>query len=559
MQAKNKRFLGFEVVVFSLVSILSGSCTSPINPASSLEPASSSEEDAYDFARPDFNEDYLTYDIGADPKGFNLTYYNNIFSRGFSWLTDDTVGETELYLVQSDKGQEADFSTAAVINGQTLEFSSKTTGMVTFNSDDIPEGKGSSSSFDLILRSHKVHVENLEKGKAYSYKVGAPDHYIYGAFMVEKEHPTSITAIQLSDAQTIEPDKLPYWRNTFTKAVDTAGKKLDMVLYNGDQFDQNMGKVTGGSPSRPQRLQAYAKALDVINDYKFDLPYMSSAGNHEPSAAYSHYIMSDIDYGGFDKSGAYYSFDYDFAHFVVLNSNTIKNGDQTQIDWLHEDLARAHEAKWKIVMIHHSPYTTGDHSNKSDTHNIIHSLAPLFSEQHVDLVLEAHDHTYSKTLPYRWDTTGYTTSFDDDGVINTSPLKTTIDGVTYDDNPNGTYYVITGAAGHRNGAREAEDGIWAECYVENGELKGLHPNKTFVNNQYKTVVGTLTQENQYEPYTYDGYTSDQHYEIGDPASGNVNAAMFGILAIKEDTLSYHTYTVNDDEVKLFDTLDVIKD
>ena len=67
-----------------------------------------------------------------------------------------------------------------------------------------------------------------------------------------------------------------------------------------------------------------------------------------------------------------------------------------------------------------------------------------------------------------------------------------------------------------------------------------------------------TQDNQYEAYTHGGYTSDQHYEIGDPASGNVNAAMFGVLNITETTLSYYSYTVNDQIVKLFDTLDILK-
>lgn len=554
MRNKKIRLINFEVVLSCACVLLAG-CNNEAA-ASSVAPASS-EEETYNIVRPEFDGDYLTYDIGQDPKGFNLTYYNGVYSRGFSWLTDNTVEETELYLVKSDKGEQADFSGAELINGVTQEFVSKTNGTVSFTDSDIPDGKGSSSSMELTLNSHKVHVENLEKGKAYSYKVGAPDHYYYGAFVVEKEHPSSITAIELSDAQTIEPDKLNVWRNTFTKAVDTAGNDLDMVLYNGDQFDQNMRTVSGISPSKPQRLQAYVKALDVINDYKINLAYMAAAGNHEPSAAYSQYITSDIDYAGFTKEGCYYSYDYEYAHFTVLDSNTIRSST-AQLDWLKEDLDNAANTKWKVVMIHHSPYTTGDHSNKSETHTIIEKLAPIFSEKHVDLVLEAHDHTYSKTLPYRWDAAGYTTSFDDDDVVNLTPTKETVDQVAYDKNPNGTYYVITGAAGHRHGAREAEDGIWAECVVEDGEMKGLDPNNTFVNNKYKTVLGTLTQDNEYEPYTVNGHTSDQHYEIGDPATGNVNAAMFGVLTLKENTLSYHVYTVNDEEVKLFDTLDVMK-
>ena len=528
-----------------------------IPPVSSEEPPVSSEEppeEKYNIKRPEFKEDFTTYLLGADPKGFNLTYYSDIYSRGFSWLTDKDTTATELYLVQSDKGEEADFSNADLIEGQTLEFTYATSGKITFKDSDIPSGSGSSNSYELNGNSHKVHVENLEKGKAYSYKIGAPEHYMYGAFIVEKDTAKSITAIQLSDAQTKDADKLPYWRNTFTKAVDTAGEDLDMIMYNGDQFDQNMGSVTNGNPSKPLRILRYTKALDVINDYKFNLPYMTSSGNHEPSAPYSHYLHSDIDFAGFNDDGCYYSYDYDYAHFVVLDTNTVNDA---QINWLKEDLADAQNAKWKVVTMHISPYSTGDHSNKSENQKIVEKFTPIFSQYHVDLVLQAHDHTYSKTLPYRWDAAGYTQTAHDDTIVNFDVEHETVNDVVYDKDPNGTYYVTTGAAGHRNGASE-EDGIWSECYRDGDVVKGLNPSKTFTTNKYKNEVGVLTQENQYEPYTHGGYTSDQHYEIGDPASGNVNAAMFGILNITENTLSYHSYTVNNQDVKLFDTLDVLK-
>ncbi len=517
-------------------------------------------EETYHIVRPDFKEDFVTYDIGMDPKGFNLTYYNDIYSRGFSWLTSQEITDTELYLVKSDQGELADFSNAELINGETKEFTIAKDGTVKFK-DNVPaSAKGSSGSFELTLNSHKVHVENLEKGKAYSYKIGAPDHYKYGAFIVEKEQAKSITAIQLSDAQTKDASKINYWRNTFTKAVDTAGEDLDMVLYNGDQFDQNMGSVSGGSPSKPLRMQMYTKALDVINDYKANLPYMTSSGNHEPSAAYSQYIHSDINYAGFSADGCYYSYDYGFAHFVVLDTNSINDA---QLNWLKADLDAASNAKWKVVAMHISPYSTGDHcqSKSSSPHDsIVEKFTPIFSEKHVDLVLQAHDHTYNKTLPYKWDAAGYTKTTHDENVVNFAVENETIENVIYDKNPNGTYYITTGAAGHRNGAAE-EDGIWAECLLDGDVVQGLNPSKTFTDvskTKYAIEVGKLTQDNQYEAYTHGGYTSDQHYEIGDPASGNVNAAMFGVLNITETTLSYYSYTVNDQTVKLFDTLDVLK-
>lgn len=511
--------------------------------------SSTPKEEEYNIVRPSFTPDYDNYGVSATPSGVNMTYYKGIYSRGFSWLTDEATEGTELYLVKSDKGAEADFTGVDPINGSCMKLTYDTKGNVT--ADGLASAKGSGNTNEVKVNSHKVHVENLEKGKAYSYKIGSQAGYTYGAFIVEKDQPTEIKAIHLSDAQTKDLSKTNVWRNTFTKGVETAGKGLDMVLYNGDQFDQNNST---GNDKEPFRLYRYSKALDVIQDYKFDIAYMSSSGNHEPSSPYSHYLMSDIDCAGYDYKGAYYSYDYEFAHFTVLNTNTI---DESQINWLKNDLESARYAKWKIVMMHISPYSTGDHSNKSENQNIVEKLTPVFSEKHVDLVLQAHDHTYNKTLPYKWDAAGYTESYNNSEVVNLTPETEQVNNIVYDKNPNGTYYVTTGAAGHRNGASES-DGIWAEVVNDNGTWKGLRSDKTFLDNKYKIELGKLKYENEYEPYAFSNYTSDQHYEVGDLATGNVNAPMFGVLNLTEETLSYNVYTAKDSAVKLFDSLDILK-
>ena len=548
----NKNFLASTILVLCLFAT---ACSS--KKEENVEPKNDTndnteidnQEETYNIVRPDFTPDYDNYEINGKPTGFNMTYFSDIYSRGFSWLTNEETEATELYLVKSDKGANADFSSAEKITGTSVKLNYDTSGNIT--ADGLTSAKGSGNSKEMKIMSHKVHVENLEKGKAYSYKAGSEAGYSYGAFIVEKESMDSITAIHMSDAQTKDLSKHNLWRNTVAKAVTTAGNDLDMIIYNGDQFDQNN---TSGNDKEPFRLFRYAKALDVIQDYKFNVPYMTSSGNHEPSSPYSHYIMSDINYAGYDYKGAYYSYDYNYAHFVVLNTNTINDA---QINWLKQDLTNASNAKWKIVVMHISPYATGDHSNKSENQNIVEKITPIFSEKHVDLVLQAHDHTYNKTLPYKWNAAGYTTTYNNSEVVNFNVSQTTKDNVTYDVNPEGTYYVTTGAAGHRHGASES-DGIWAEVVTENGEIKGLNPNKTFTTNKYKVEVGKLTQSNQYESYTFSSYTSSQDYKVGDPATGNVNAAMFGVLNLTEETLSYYVYTVNGETVKLFDTLDVLK-
>ena len=547
---KNKLFVISLVAMCLSIAACSNKQNDPKPSESSIEDVSSEEQ--YNIVRPEFTPDYDNYGVSAQPSCVNMTYYSDIYSRGFSWLTDKDTEDTELYLVQSDKGEQADFSSAELIEGQSLLLNYDTSGNVT--AEGLEKAKGSGNAQAETIMSHKVHVEDLEKGKAYSYKLGSEAGYTYGAFIVEKEQPKQISSIHLSDAQTRDLNQTNVWRNTFVKAVETAGDGLDQVLYNGDQFDQNNRTSSSSKDNTPFRLYRYSKAVDVIWDYKFNLPYMVSSGNHEPSTPYCQYLTSDVNYAGFDDDGAYYSYDYDFAHFVVLNTNSINDA---QINWLKEDLEAAQDATWKVVMLHIAPYSTGDHSNDSENQNIVKKLTPIFSEKHVDLVLQAHDHTYNKTLPYKWDAAGYTETWNNAEVVNLDPVTEQVGEREYDKNPEGTYYVTTGAAGHRCGAVES-DGVWAEVVKDGDSWKGLNSSKTFLSNKYKIELGGLKYANQYESQKSGSYTSEQNYQVGDLATGNVNAQMFGVLNLTETTMTYDVYTVNNDTVKLFDSVDVLK-
>ena len=491
-------------------------------------------------------ENFVDYRIGAAPYGLVVSYYDGIYSRGFSWITEHGVTDSELYIVPGDGGESADFSSAAAISGTYDDASTAYT-------------------------SHKAWVTGLAPATVYSYKAGGPSGWEYGVFRTESESPAAITAIQLSDAQTKDPARLAVWENTMAQAIETAGAELDMILYNGDQYDSNMTGV-GADIDRGVRN---AIARETVGEYVGSVPYIASAGNHEatPPSAGVYVNNYAVDYGtegdggfsGINSTpylyGGCYSFDYAFAHFAVINANSVLYGDPEQVEWLREDLAAADsdpDIRWIIVVTHIGLYATGDHSDLVG--DLICALAPVFSECHVDLVLQAHDHTYNKTLPYKWDTIGFTTAYNDSDIVEFHVETVEYDGETYDLDPNGTYYVTTGAAGHRYGAGEMKDGIWADLKNDGSSLaeSGLYGEKTFTKNTYKIEVGRITRENAYEPYTYDGVTADQSYDIGDYASGNVNAPMFGILHLTEDTLAYDFYTADGDDVKLFDTLRVMK-
>ena len=160
MLNNNKKVFRMPLLVMATVCLLVTGCNK--------QPASSSEkEPEYNIVRPDFTPDYDNYGVSGQPAGVNMTYYKDIYSRGFSWLTDENTEGTELYLVQSDKGEAADFSNAQVINGTSMLCTYDKSGNIT--AEGLASAKGSGNTGEVKVMSHKVHVENLEKGKAYSY------------------------------------------------------------------------------------------------------------------------------------------------------------------------------------------------------------------------------------------------------------------------------------------------------------------------------------------------------------------------------------------------------
>ena len=487
--------------------------------------------------------------IGAAPFGLKLSYYNSIYSRGFSWATETSITESTLYVVESNQGESANFSSATPIIG-----SNATSGGI---------------------MTHKAFVENLSPSKTYSYKVGSSNGWSYGVFRTASNNPSSITAIQISDAQTKDPNKLNVWENTFAQAIETAGRKLNMVIYNGDQNQAN-------SNSSYSNQIDFEAAIETIKPYLGSTPYMSVAGNHD----YSFYTETTcIDFSnelGSEDNDMYYSYDYGNAHFIVLNTNrvpglgkrnmfsitetTVPNTgfivDSTlvaQAEWLVNDLESINhnKTKWTIVTMHAGVHSTGDHSSEDQIRIINESFAPIFSAYHVDFVMQAHDHTYCKTYPYKWDTAGHTTTSNNADIVNYNLAQTVVDGKTYDLNPRGTYYVTTGAAGHRTGEAEGKDGVYADLI--HGTMNPVAPSKTFTSNFYKTEVSRITQSNSYDSFTtIENYYVDQTFNVGEYAAGNVNANMFGILNLDSTKLTYDVYTVRGNEVRLFDTLNVMK-
>lgn len=69
--------------------------------------------------------------------------------------------------------------------------------------------------------------------------------------------------------------------------------------------------------------------------------------------------------------------------------------DPEQLAWLEETLAES-DATWKLVGMHHPPYSSGFHGSREDLRE---TFVPLFERYGVQVVFAGHEHDYQRSDP----------------------------------------------------------------------------------------------------------------------------------------------------------------
>lgn len=96
--------------------------------------------------------------------------------------------------------------------------------------------------------------------------------------------------------------------------------------------------------------------------------------------------------------GRYYRTTHGPVDFFYLDSSRpglFGPDGSTQVDWLDDALATS-RSRWKIVCLHHPPYSSGRHGSTPGAED---RLVPVLERHAVDLVLAGHDHHYERTVP----------------------------------------------------------------------------------------------------------------------------------------------------------------
>lgn len=366
------------------------------------------------------------------PRMVTVTFYGQDGTQmSFNWNTTDYT-DSDVWLVEADDPN--GFASSGVIKAQGAYRISQ------------------ASASDGFI--HTCVVSNLKLGTKYLYKVGDAELDIFsdiGSFTTESGDDKPFTLIHVSDPQSDAEHYYEIYKEVLRSAVNNCNP--DFIVNTGDIVNNNW---KGYVPNLEQWEWALTDTFDVMKDY----PIVATAGNHEAADYdFASRFNFDTPIGAATKSGVYYSFNYNNAHFIALNTNdttdphspTATGLSQAQVDWVKSDLEANKDAKWKIVLMHKAFYDCGDGGNNTlgtdyDVMEIRKQLAPLFTQYGVDLVLQGHDHLYSKSYPL-------SSSLNAGGEVvshatTTQTIKKDYNGGSYDfyDNPNGTIYINSGSA-----------------------------------------------------------------------------------------------------------------
>ena len=235
---------------------------------------------------------------------------------------------------------------------------------------------------------HEIVVTGLEACTEYSYVVGDGFNESCGTFKtaLEQGDETVFTFAYLADTQVSNADNAEALGATLAKVNEM---NPDFVYLAGDITDRATNEAqwewlfnnTGAFPTGGQDM--FANSLIAVTQ-----------GNHDNNEMYQHINAPE------EAGKIVYSFDYGTMKFISLNLEAAKsdaNARAQQEAYLREAVADAKaNSQWTVVGFHKSLYTGASHIVDSDIIAARKFWAPIFAELDIDMVLQGHDHVYSR-------------------------------------------------------------------------------------------------------------------------------------------------------------------
>ncbi|MDO4733586.1 MAG: metallophosphoesterase, partial [Bacillota bacterium] len=160
--------------------------------------------------------------------------------------------------------------------------------------------------------------------------------------------------------------------------------EISFILHGGDVVNSSQDESDWAS---------YWDAMAAVKD----IPTYVSWGEKDGQQLSSYYTLPEN--GPSDLLHHFYSFSYENAHFIFLDSAYMGLQRPEYVNWLRNDLTNSGR-EWNILVCHYPLYPAADLSNDVERAQAQRSIwDSSLKELGIDLVLSGHQHLYMRSKP----------------------------------------------------------------------------------------------------------------------------------------------------------------
>lgn len=245
--------------------------------------------------------------------------------------------------------------------------------------------------------ANKATMNNLEENTSYVYRVGNNGQWS-DTYTTTTKASGNFSFLfagdpQLGSSGDLASDK-DGWKNTLNLIKKSS-------LFKNVNFIQNAGDHVEAGKNESQ-YDAYLSNYE--GSVVYSTPFANAVGNHDNSGtAYNDHFnlpnVSQLGNSGQGNAQGDYYYIYNNTLMMVLNSNNRSTAQHEE--FIKNTIAKTKDnkdIKWKIVVFHHSIYSSASHASDNDILARRDTLAPMLSENGIDLVLMGHDHVYTRSM-----------------------------------------------------------------------------------------------------------------------------------------------------------------
>lgn len=234
---------------------------------------------------------------------------------------------------------------------------------------------------------YSATFENIKAG-TYYYQVvcdAASEIYSFTAQDVSKEFNFFMAGdVQIGTSGT--ENNTAAWQLSLDNGTEMF-PDTDMILCVGDQVNTASNEEEFDGFLTPEQLR--------------EIPVAVGVGNHDVgSIAYTaHYAIPNVSDLGASSSAGEDGADFYFVQgntlFMSLNSNNANFAEHQA--FMEDAMDAVPDATWNVVYFHHAPYSAASHADDAQIETIRNAMPAIFTELGIDLVLNGHDHVYTRS------------------------------------------------------------------------------------------------------------------------------------------------------------------